>query len=68
MIRFWALCVKGSIAMSIDLLNGSVAVLKKSDRFEFARLVNSWFATAEETVAAGKGLQRILARRRVHPD
>lgn len=35
-----------------------------SSRLEFAILINSWLATAEETVAAGHNLKRIAARRK----
>ena len=51
--------------LSKEVVNGSVDHLKgDANRLEYIRLLNSWIATAEETVAAGKGFRRIAARRR----
>ena len=50
--------------MSIAIVNGSIEHAKGNiDTAEYLKLVNSWLATAEETVAAGKNVQRISARR-----
>ena len=49
--------------MSIAIVNGSIEHAKgKIDTAEYLKLVNSWLATAEETVAAGKNVKRISAR------
>ena len=51
--------------LSKEVVNGSIGHLKgDANRLECIRLLNSWIATAEETVAAGKGFRRIAARRR----
>ena len=51
--------------LSSEVVNGSIDHLKqKIDRLEYIRLLNSWIASAEETVAAGKNVNRIAARRR----
>ena len=40
-----------------------------SSQLEYATLINSWLATAEETIAAGSNLKRIAARRKgISPD
>jgi hypothetical protein len=50
--------------MSIEIVNGSIEHAKGNiDTVEYLKLINSWLATAEETVAAGKNVQRIAARR-----
>ena len=50
--------------LSKDVVNGGIELLRgNSDRLEYARLVNSWVATAEETLAAGRNVNRIAARR-----
>ena len=45
------------IKASIDHINGKVGQL------EYAEFLSSWIATAEETVAAGRNVGRIAARR-----
>ena len=50
---------------SSEVVNGSIKHLKgRIDRPEYIRLLNSWIATAEETLAAGKNVNQIAARRR----
>ena len=47
-----------------EVANGGIAYAKGNiDRLEYAALLNSWLATAEETAAAGPNLSRIAARR-----
>lgn len=51
--------------MSEGVINGGVRHLRENaDRVELAKLINSWIATAEETIAAGRNLNRIAARRK----
>ena len=51
--------------LSSEVINGAIAViLTNGDRLEHAKLINSWIATAEETVAAGRNYNRITARRK----
>ena len=51
--------------LSSEIVNGGIDHLKQNiDRLEYMKLINSWIATAEETVAAGKNVNRIAARRR----
>ena len=51
--------------LSAEVIKGSVKYLNNpSHRLEYARLLGSWIATAEETVAAGKSARRIAARRK----
>ena len=51
--------------MSTEVLNSGVEHIKGSiDRLEYAKLLNSWIATAEEAVAAGRNVNRIAARRK----
>ena len=50
---------------SSEVVNGSIDHLKQRiDQLEYIRLLNSWIATAEETLAAGKNVKRIAARRK----
>lgn len=50
--------------MSAEVLIAGIEHLKGNcSQLEFAMLVNSWLATAEETVGAGKVAGRIAARR-----
>ena len=50
--------------LSKDVVNGGIELLKgNSGTLEYARLINSWVATAEETLAAGRNVNRIAARR-----
>ncbi len=50
---------------SSEVVNASVDHLNhRIDRLTYIRLLNSWIATAEETLAAGKDVKRIAARRR----
>ena len=47
-----------------EIANGGIEYAKGNiDRLEYATLLNSWLATAEETAAAGRCLSRIAARR-----
>lgn len=54
--------------MAIEIINGSIVYAKSGDRLEHIRLLNSWIATAEETVAAGRRLEQILAKRKNNRD
>ena len=50
---------------SAEVVNGTIAFIKSNgDRLDQARFINSWIATAEETVAAGRNYRRIAARRK----
>ena len=52
--------------MATEIVNGGIEHAKGNlDRLEYAKLLNSWIATAEETVAAGRNVSRIASRRRV---
>lgn len=46
-----------------EIMNGGVTVLTGGDNLDFARLLNSWFATGEETIAAHGRPGRVLTRR-----
>ena len=51
--------------MAAEIVNGSIEHAKGNiDRLEYARLLNSWIATAEETVAAGRNVSRIASKRK----
>ena len=51
--------------LSSEVINGTIdAILANADRLERAKFINSWIATAEETVAAGRNFSRIAARRK----
>ena len=51
--------------MAAEVVNGGIEHAKGNlDRLEFTKLINSWVATAEETVAAGRNVSRIASRRR----
>ena len=51
--------------LSVEIVNGGIEHAKgKISRVEYLELVNSWIATAEETVAAGRNASKIAARRR----
>ena len=51
--------------LSAEIVNGGIEHAKGNiSRAEYLELVNSWIATAEETVAAGRNVSRIAARRR----
>ena len=53
---------------SVAVIKGSIEYLSNPDnRLEYAELLGSWIATAEETVAAGKNAERIAARRKTGP-
>lgn len=54
--------------LTTEVINGSIVYAKSGDRLEHIRLLNSWIATAEETVAAGRRLEHILARRKENRD
>ena len=54
--------------LSTEVVNGAIDHAKrKTELLEHVKLINSWIATAEETVAAGGNVNRIAARRRKHP-
>ena len=51
--------------LSAEITSGGIEHLKgKTTRLEYAKLINSWLATAEETMAAGRNVKRIVDRRR----
>lgn len=51
--------------LAAEIINGGVEYARGNiDRLEYVRLINSWIATAEETVAAGRNVSRLAARRR----
>ena len=50
--------------LSAEITNGGMDHIKgKTTRLEYAKLINSWLATAEETMAAGRNVKRIADRR-----
>ena len=52
--------------MAAEIVNGGIEYAKGNiDHLEYAKLLNSWIATAEETAAAGRNVSRIAARRRI---
>ena len=54
--------------LSSEIINGGIEYVKgDTDRLHYAKLVNSWIATAEETIAAGRNLKRIADRRKRKP-
>ena len=51
--------------LAAEIVNGGVEYARGNiDRLEYVRLINSWIATAEETMAAGRKVSRLAARRR----
>lgn len=51
--------------LAAEIVNGGIEYARGNiDRLEYVRLINSWIATAEETVAAGRNVSRIAARRK----
>ena len=51
--------------LAAEIVNGSIEHAKgKISQVEYLELVNSWIATAEETVAAGRNVSKVAARRR----
>ena len=51
--------------LSAEIIKGSIEYLNNPDnRLEYAGLLSSWIATAEETAAAGGKAKRIAARRK----
>ncbi len=62
---FSALPVAMLCEMSAEIVNGGIAhATGNLSRLEYAKLLNSWIATAEEIVAAGPNVSGIAARRR----
>ena len=54
--------------MSAELVKAGMSYARgETGRLEYARLLNSWIATAEETVAAGSNVKRISRRRKSNP-
>ena len=50
---------------SSEVVNGMVSfIIENRGRLQQARFINSWVATAEEIVAAGRNYNRVIARRR----
>ena len=50
--------------LSTEIVNGGIEHAKGNiSQLEYIKLINSWIATAEETVAAGKNVSRIASRR-----
>ena len=63
------LCAKLRVSdlreMDAEIMVAGIEHVKgNSSQLEFATLINSWLATAEETVAAGKAANMIAARRK----
>ena len=51
--------------LSIEIVNAGIEHVRgNTNRVEYAKFTNSWLATAEETVAAGRNVSKIAARRR----
>ena len=51
--------------LSVEVINSAIEYVKSNgDRLEHVKLINSWLATAEETVAAGRNRNPIVARRK----
>ena len=51
--------------LSVEVINSAIEYVKSNgDRLEHVKLINSWLATAEETVAVGRNLNPIVARRK----
>ena len=51
--------------LATEIVNGGIEHAKGNiDRLEYVKLLSSWVATAEETVAAGKNVSKITSRRR----
>ena len=51
--------------LATEIVNGGIEHAKGNiDRLEYARLINGWIGTAEETVVAGKNVSKITSRRR----
>ena len=46
------------LTASINYMNG------REDKLQYLELLNSWIATAEETIAAGEDVGKILGRRK----
>ena len=62
---FAALRVATLRELSAEIVNAGIACARNDmGQLEYVRLLNSWIATAEETVAAGRNVNRIAARRR----
>ena len=50
---------------SSAILTDSIAYVEgRCDKLAYLQILNSWIATAEETVAAGEDMDEILARRK----
>jgi hypothetical protein len=51
--------------LSSGIINGTIDHIRCNEsRLDQAKFINSWIATAEETVAAGRNYSRIAARRK----
>ena len=51
--------------LSSGIINGTIDHIRSNEsRLEQAKFINSWIATAEETIAAGRNYSRIAARRK----
>ena len=66
------LCSKLRVAdlreMAAEVIIAGIEHIRgNSNQLEYATLINSWLATAEETVAAGSNVKRIAARRKSKP-
>lgn len=60
-----ALSVSDLRQLTAAILNASIAYIREeTDRLEYVTLLNSWIATVEETVVAGRNVNRIAARRK----
>lgn len=55
--------------MSSAILTASIDyVAGRSDKLQYLELLNSWVATAEETIASGEDIEKILSRRKGRKD
>ena len=55
--------------MSAAMLTASIDYVEgRNDKLQYLELLNSWIATAEETIAAGEDLDKILAKRKGKAD
>lgn len=50
--------------LATEVVNGGIQYIRQGDRHNYARLLNSWMATAEEACAAGRRWKTVAARRK----
>ena len=65
----YALDVPTLREMSAAMLTASIDYVEgRTDKLQYLELLNSWIATAEETIAAGEDLDKVLAKRKGKSD